>query len=172
MAIFAEQGTSASHMICAKFLDAIARMPGFSGEDADARKAYLQAKLADFEGDTETWIELPIDEWPSKWHGKFRKPVVRLLRNLYGHPLAGLYWEKHCDRAIKDCGFVPVQGWECLYKHPARRTLLSVYVDDLKMAGPADNITACWKDLCSLLDLDPPTPFHDSVYLGLSLIHI
>ena len=36
----------------------------------------------------------------------------------------------------------------------------------LKMAGPAENITACWKDLCSLLDLDPPTPFHDSVYLG------
>ena len=56
--------------------------------------------------------------------------------------------------------------WECLYKHPARRTLLSVYVDDLKMAGPAGNIADCWKDLCKLLDLDPPTPFHDSVYLG------
>ena len=42
-AVFAEQGTSASHMICAKFLDAVARLPGYAGEDADAQKAYTQA---------------------------------------------------------------------------------------------------------------------------------
>ena len=36
-------------MICAKFLDAIARIPGNAGEDSDAQKAYTQAILADFE---------------------------------------------------------------------------------------------------------------------------
>ena len=117
LAVFQEQGTSASHMICAKFLDALARLPGYSGEDSDACKAYTQAFLKDFEGDTETWIELPMDQWPKEWKGRYQKPVVRLLRNLYGHPLAGLYWEKHCDRAIRQCGFQPVHGWELSLIH-------------------------------------------------------
>ena len=129
-AVYQEQGTSASHMICAKFLDALARLPGYNGEDSDAQKAYTQVMLADFEGNTETWIELPVDQWPKSWHGKYKRPIVRLLRNLYGHPLAGLYWEKHCHRAITACGFLPVQGWECLYKHQQKKLYLSVYVDD------------------------------------------
>ena len=39
-AVFSEQGTSASHMAAAKFLDAIARCPGNNGEDSDAVGAY------------------------------------------------------------------------------------------------------------------------------------
>ena len=30
-----------------------------------------------------------------------RRPVVRLLRALYGQPDAGTMWEKHCDTAVK-----------------------------------------------------------------------
>ena len=29
-----------------------------------------------------------------------KKPIVRLNRNLYGHPLAGLYWEIHCHQKV------------------------------------------------------------------------
>ena len=63
-AIFQEQGTSASHMICAKALDAIARLQGWEGQDAGARKAYTQAYLSEFEGDTETWIMIDPDQCP------------------------------------------------------------------------------------------------------------
>ena len=80
-------------MICAKFLDAISRLPGYCGQESDAQKAYTQAHLKDHEGNTETWIEMPKDQWPDSWH-EIERPVVRLLRNLYGHPLAGLYWGK------------------------------------------------------------------------------
>ena len=41
-AVFSEQGTSASHMAATKFLDAIARLPDFDGEDSDALGAYTQ----------------------------------------------------------------------------------------------------------------------------------
>ena len=44
-AVFSEQGTSSSHLCAAKFLDAIARMPGNDGEDSDAMGAYTQTKL-------------------------------------------------------------------------------------------------------------------------------
>ncbi len=83
--------------------------------------------LSELEGNTETWVEIPEDQWPQWWRGKFKRPCVRLLRNLYGHPLAGLFWEKHCNKAIQACGFTPVQGWEC---HHQLKVLLSVYVDD------------------------------------------
>ena len=64
LAIFQEQGASASSMTAAKMLDALARFPGYIGENADARKAYTQCLLSDFEGNTETWVELPRDRWP------------------------------------------------------------------------------------------------------------
>ena len=44
-AVFSEQGTSSSHLCAAKFLDAIARMPGNDGQDSDAMGAYTQTEL-------------------------------------------------------------------------------------------------------------------------------
>ena len=35
------------------------------------------------------WIRPPRHKWPKSWSG-LKDPVVRLERNLYGHPLAGL----------------------------------------------------------------------------------
>ena len=79
-----EHGASASNMVAGKLLDAIARIPGYTGENADTQKAYTQASLADFEGDTQTWIEIPEDQWPTSWYAKdgvtplYRRPVARL----------------------------------------------------------------------------------------------
>ena len=86
-AVFSEQGTSASHLSAAKFLDAIARMLGNDGQDSDAVGAYTQCELKG----VETWVRLPRTQWPKHWHGKFHNPVVRLRVSLYGHPLAGLF---------------------------------------------------------------------------------
>ena len=170
-AVFAEQGASASSMVNGKVLDALARIPGYAGQNADAVKAYTQVRLADFEGETETWVELPQDRWPASWFGadgscKYVRPVVRLLANLYGHPLAGLWWEKHCHNKVIKCGYQRLQGWECLYQHPEEKAALSVYVDDLKLCGPSGALPRLWKELMKHLKLEPPTEFHDSVYLG------
>ena len=43
---------------------------------------------------------------------------------------------------------------------------LSVYVDDLKLAGRAEAVAPMWKTLGKILDLDPPTEMSGSVYLG------
>ena len=39
-AVFSEQGTSASHLTAAKFLDAIARRPGNNGQNSDAGRLH------------------------------------------------------------------------------------------------------------------------------------
>ena len=84
------------------------------GQEADAVSAYTQAKL----GGPPTWITIPYEYWPASWRSKYKwedKLVVRLVLNLYGHPLVGLYWERHCQL---------VKGWECLYFHAADRLFL------------------------------------------------
>ena len=127
--------------MAARVVDALAHMPGMGGEDADATGAYTQIDLGSDCPDT--WITLPKDKWSLSWEGKFEKPVFRLKRNLYGHPLAGLFWFQHCDRVVKLCGFVRVRGWECLYIHNTKGLVLSIYVDDFKMGGRKEKSPLC-----------------------------
>jgi len=73
LAVFTEQGTSASHMAGTKLIDIIARFEGCDGEDADAESAYTQLTLAEAarllgkDKVPETWVSLPRDRWPETW---------------------------------------------------------------------------------------------------------
>ena len=51
------------------------------------------------------WIR-PRHKWPKSW-STMEDPVVLLERNLYGHLLAGLLWEKK---------FLLQHGWEKVSK--------------------------------------------------------
>ena len=43
--------------------------------------------------------------------------VVPLGRNLYGHPLAGLLWERQFEEILLEHGWVKVHSCECLFVH-------------------------------------------------------
>ena len=109
----------------------------------------------------------PRAQWPKdgSWN-KYKDPVCILDLNLYGHPLAGFYWEKRCKRIILGLGFIQVPGWECLFVHPEKQLLLSVYVDDFKLAGKEENIAPMWELLAKEIELEDPTEFHGNTYLG------
>ena len=140
-AVFNEQTSSSSHMASAKLLDAMARMPGFDGQDADAVGAYTQVVLSEVEGYVETWITLPPHRRPASWRTLgYDDPVVPLRLNLYGHPKAGLYWEQYCAKNILANGFSRMRGWDNVYQHKTLQLWLSVYVDDFKLVGAKDNI--------------------------------
>ena len=62
-------------------------------------------------------------------------PVVPLEQNLYGHPLAGLLWERQIEKVLLKYGWEKVSNWECLFVNREKRPLLSVFVDDIKLAG-------------------------------------
>ena len=38
-----------------------------------------------------------MTQWPESW-SSMGDPIVPLERNLYGHPLAGLLWEKQFEK--------------------------------------------------------------------------
>ena len=47
-------------------------------------------------------------------------------------------------------------NWECLFVHREKGLLLSVYVDDIKLAGKKHNIDPMWKVLNKEVDLGEP----------------
>ncbi|MFM7980221.1 MAG: hypothetical protein ACKPKO_12980, partial [Candidatus Fonsibacter sp.] len=68
-----------------------------------------------------------------------------MKKALYGHPDAGTYWENKCDAHIKSVGIVPIgPEWPSCYYNAKLSLMLSVYVDDFKLAGPKNNILVGW----------------------------
>ena len=172
-AVFTEQGSSASQMTAAKIMDIISRLPGCDGQAADAVSAYTQVKMEDAHKllkipkseCPDIWIRLPRHKWPKSW-SSMEDPVVPLDRNLYGHPLAGLLWERQFEKIRLKHGWEKIPNWECLFVHREKGLFLSVYVDDIKLAGKKHNLDPMWKVLNKEVDLGEPTSFLDHVYFG------
>ena len=113
------------------------------------------------------WIRLPRHKWPKSWSSvSWGDPVCPLERNLYGHLLAGLVWERQFEKILLQHGWEKVPNWECLFVHREKGSFLSVYVDDIKLAGKKQNIDPMWKLLNKEVNLGEPTSFLDHVYLG------
>ena len=67
-------------------------------------------------------------------------------------------WEQHCDTHVREVGFMPVgEEWPSMYYHKELKLLLVIYVDDLKLAGPSQNLTKGWGLLRSKMRLEPET---------------
>ena len=164
-AFFQDLGNSPASFESSRWADMFGCLPGHNVQLADAIQAYIQAPLSG----VACWVELPDEAWPPQIERrKYRRPVVRLLRALYGHPDAGTMWEKHCDTAVKKLGFVPIgPNWPSMYHYGKLNLLLVVYVDDLKLAGPSGSLSQGWGMLRSLLNIEPETDL--GMYLGCTL---
>ena len=90
------------------------------------------------------WIRLPRHKWPKSW-SSMEDPVVPLERLLYGHPLAGLLWERQFEKILLQHGWEKVSNWECLFVHREKGFFLSVYVDDIKLPGKKHILIRCGK---------------------------
>ena len=126
-------------MTAVKIMDIISRLPGCDGQAADAVSAYTQVKMEDAHKSLkipisecpDIWIRLPRHKRPKSW-SSMEDPVVPLERNLYGHPLAGLSWERQFEKILLKHGWEKIPCWECLFVHREKGLFLSVYVDDIK----------------------------------------
>ena len=169
-AVFTEQGSSASQMTAAKIMGIIFRLSSYDGHAADAVSAYTQVTMEDAHKlmlkipkseCPDIWIRLPRHKWPKSW-SSMEDPVVPLERNFYGHPLAGLLWERQFEKILLKHGWEKIPNWECLFVHRVKGLFLSVYVDDIKLAGKKQNLDPMWK----LLNQEEPTSFLDHENLG------
>ena len=155
-------------------MDIISRLPGCAGQAAGAVSAETQLKMDDAPSllkipkseCPDIWIRLPRHKWPKSW-SSMEDPVVPLERNLYGHPLAGLLWERQFEKfLLKYYGWEKVPNWECLFVHREEGLFLSVYVDNIKLAGKKRNMIPMWKVQNKEVDLGESTSFLDHENLG------
>ena len=119
-AVFTEQGSSASQMTAAKIMDIISRLPACDGQAADAVSAKTQEKTED----APKSLKIPNSKCPSstttqmaKIMVQYGRPVDPLERNLYGHLLAGLPWERQFEKVLLKHGWEKIPNWECLFVH-------------------------------------------------------
>ena len=127
-AVFNEMSSSPSSMDAAKLSDwwACQSDPQFGEHtcmQADATQAYTQSEL----GGTPTWVRLPKEEWPPAWRGMI-DPVCPLRLALYGHPDAGGYWEKHCEKHLKEAGFESIPAWPSCFWHKEYLMLSLIHI--------------------------------------------
>ena len=167
---FTEQGSSASEMTAGKVMDIIARLPGCDGQAGDAVFAETHVRMEDApkllkipkSECPDNWICLPRHKWPKSWFS-MEHSVVLLERNLCGHLLAGLIWE----RQFWENSFAIRLGesfqLRMLFRTPWKK---GVCVDDFKFAGHKQDANPMWKVLTKEVDLGEPTCFFDHVYLG------
>ena len=158
-------------MTAAKIMDVVARLPNCDGQAADALSAYTQVKLEDdprLRNITKSecpdvWMRLPRRKCPKSW-ANIGDPVVLLERNLYGHPLAGLLWERQFEKVLQDGRkhrsgnvYMFIENKDCSYRCT---WMISTWLERKQ------NMSPVWKKLMKLVDLGEPTSFLDHVYLG------
>ena len=118
-----DSGSSASQMMAAKVMDIISRLLGCDGQAADAVSAYTEVKMED----APTSLKIPKSECRDIWIpstqdtngpnlGQTLKTQSFTERNLYGHPLAGLLWERQFEKILLKYGWEKVPNWEWMLR--------------------------------------------------------
>ena len=103
--------------------------------------------------------------WP-KPSGHFEDPVVPLERNLHGHPLAGLLWERQFERSFLRTWMEEDSELGMYVRSSETRLFISFYVGDIKNGWKEAEYGFMRKKLMKNVDLDEPPSFLDHVYLG------
>jgi hypothetical protein len=85
--------------------------------------------------------------------------MVRLIKALYGHPESGAHWEKHFEEVLRDnFNATPVEAHPSTYWLLYQKLMLTVYVDDLLLAGPKEAHPPFWDRFSKLVDIEEVTP--------------
>ena len=100
------------------------------------------------------WIGLPRARTPQHWNS-IDVPVVHLGAQSSLSPIGWtLTWEREVEKVPIEEGREKVPGWQCVYLHHNLLLFLSVYVDDMKMAGKTQNMPKMWRTLQNKVDLE------------------
>ena len=85
-----------------------------------------------------------------------RHPVVQMTAALCGHPDSVSFWEDKCNKEVCEVGFESLGSeWPSVFYHKELKLLLTIYVDDFKLAGPEENLEKGWALLRQKIEIGP-----------------
>ena len=100
-------------------------------------------------------------------HGPVWKIQSFLLeRNLHGHPLPGLLWERQFEKALLKIRLGKSSELGMLIHTQRKRIILVCVCRKKKLAGKKQNVIPTWKIPMKDIDLGERTSCLDHVYLG------
>ena len=122
---------------------------------SDCVKAYIQA---DMKG-VPTYVRLPKAWWPKGWETKYRDPLCKLIKAIYGHPDSGNHWAEKIGAELSSLGGKEISGWSAVYVFNPAETHVAVfviYVDDLVIYG-TNRVNKIVKKLRKTIKMEDPT---------------
>ena len=108
-------------------------------------------------------IKLPRNRRPKHWDN-IDNPVDPLERNLYGLPLAGLFWDRRWNEVSLQESFGKGTPIGNFFLFTNKQLFLSVYVDDQKMAGRTASLAPLCSKLKKKIDFEEPTPIIECIW--------
>ena len=127
--------------------------PGHHSSQSDVVRAYTQSLLKTL---VETWVELPSELTPPEF-SKLKRPCVKLVKSLYGHPESGYHWHNRFTQVMEAMEGVHMSNFQSSFWFPKSRMLLTLYVDDMVLSGPSGRHDSFWAELRKHLEIENPT---------------
>ena len=161
LALYQTLAASPASIVAANSVISFGLFEGHKLSSADAVKAYLQSELKSLAA---TYIRLPRELWPESWftpsgYPRFKRPIIRLRKSLYGHPEAGAHWQQFLEEQLCLLGAVKVEEFASTFTIPTFGGLaLVVYVDDLILSGPSQWHEPFWEALGEKVLIDDIGP--------------
>ena len=84
--------------------------------------------------------------------------MVPLVLALYGRPDSGGIWENHLNGRVGKEGWKQILPdiWQNIFYHAEYNSMLVVYVDDFKLAGPTENMDKAWASIRRAVKIGDP----------------
>ena len=98
----------------------------------DIKRAYFNAVISEGEP---TFVELPRED-PDRERGM----IGQLLVHMYGTRAAGDGWHCEYSDCLEAAGFVKGAASSCVFRHPGRNLVTSVYGDDFTTTGAKEDL--------------------------------
>ena len=154
LAVLQELKVNPSGLTGINFNLAYGALKGHKTTQSDVVRAYTQSYL---QTKVPTWVELPPELTPPEFKG-VKRPCVRLQKSLYGHPESGHHWDYRFKQIMHLLGGKHVDNPQSTYWFEESGLLLSLYVDDILLSGPAKNHARFWDLLQKHLEIEEPSP--------------
>ena len=161
-------------MTAAKIMDIISRLPGCAGQGADAVSAYTQVKMEDAHKllkikkiGMSRHLDSVTTTQKATIKVQYRRPSpssrTKSAWSSFGSTIMG----KAIEKILLKHGWEKIPNWECLFVHREKGLFLSVYVDDIKLAGKKQNLDPMLEVLNKEVELGEPNIFLRSCILGM-----
>ena len=96
--------------------------PGNQSTQSDVVRANTQAYLNTL---VETWVELPSELTPPEY-SKIKRPCVKLVKSLYGHPESGWHWDVRFKEVMAAMKGIHMSNFQSSYWFAASRLLMTL----------------------------------------------